>query len=447
MKDSLSTTSLQRAKETRAAIALLIFMLLLHVAHLLPQTSSITEVTQSYPATACPGPIGDAKATALIPNKKIAVRDIDRPRSDLVKNNQGSYPMERGALLIEGSPANTVALQTRANKWTAATICTVSDPVVWFVGGTANVTSQSKIILVNSGLSDAIVDITSYSENGATQPVPVTVKPSSEKVIRVDSLDPGSTRITIKVETRSGRVTSYLLDERVKGLNNVGGDFVAPSSAVARELIIPGLPIKIGDNSKVEHFIRLMTPGKIDATASVEVISPEGVFIPVGFSNFSLKPEEVRDINLSGVDLGKKTFALKIIASEPIVASVFTEVKRGSLSDFMWSTPAQSFGTVSVNLYGLEPTFSFVSERIQIDITWRDNRGKSGVKTLIGEEIVNWKVPANTRLMTVTNRSGSVGAMSWVTADGVTHLPIALSTNLESATKPIADIAVIQPKK
>ena len=239
-------------------------------------------------------------------------------------------------------------------------------------------------------------------------------------------------------------------DPRIPNEATVGkvvGDFVAPSSAVARELIIPGLPIKIGDNSKVEHFIRLMTPGKIDATASVEVISPEGVFIPVGFSNFSLKPEEVRDINLSGVDLGKKTFALKIVASEPIVASVFTEVKRGSLSDFMWSTPAQSFGTVSVNLYGLEPTFSFVSERIQIDITWRDNRGKSGVKTLIGQEIVNWKVPANTRLMTVTNRSGSVGAMSWVTADGVTHLPIALSTNLESATKPIADIAVIQPKK
>jgi hypothetical protein len=96
-------------------------------------------------------------------------------------------------------------------------------------------------------------------------------------------------------------------------------------------------------------------------------------------------------------------------------------------------------------LYGLEPTFSFASERIQIDISWRDNRGKSGSKTLIGEEIVNWKVPANTRLITIVNRSGSVGGMSWITKDGITHLPIALSTSLESATKPIADISVIQP--
>lgn len=436
----------QSAKETRASVALLIFILVLHIAHLLPQTNSVTEVTQSYPATACPGPVGDAKSTALIPNKKVKIREIDRPQVEMRKNNQGSFSMNQGALLVEGSAANTVALQTRASKWTAATICTVSDPVMWFVGGTANVTSQSKIILVNSGLSDAIVDITSYSENGATQPVPVTVKPSSEKVIRVDSLNPGANRITMKVVTRSGRVTSYLLDERVKGLNNVGGDFVAPINSAGRELIIPGLPIKFGDNSKVEHRVRIMTPGKIDATASIEVISPEGVFIPVGFGNFILKPEEVRDINLTGIDLGKKTFALKITASEPIVTSVFTEVKKGAISDFMWSAPAQTFGTVSFNLYGLEPTLSFVDERVHVELSWRDNNGKSGAKTLIGEEIVNWKTPPNIRLLTIINRSGSVGSMSWITQDGVAHLPITLSTTLESATKPIADISVIQPQ-
>jgi hypothetical protein len=434
------------AKETRASIALLIFILVLHIAHLLPQTSSVTEVTQSYPATACPGPVGDAKATALIPNKKIMIREIDRPQSEMRKNNQGAYLMNQGALLVEGNPANTVQIQSRAKRWTTATTCTVSDPTVWFVGGTANVTSQSKIILVNSGLSDAIIDITSYSENGATQPVPFTVKPSSEKVVRVDSLDPGSSRTAIKVVTRSGRVTSYLLDERVKGLNNVGGDFVAPLSAPSRELTIPGLPIKFGDTSKIEHRIRIMTPGKIDATASVEVISPDGVFIPVGFGNFILKPEEVRDINLSGVDLGKKTFAVKITATEPIVASVFTEVKKGSVSDFLWSSPSQPFGSVSLNFYGLEPTLSFVSERIQIELSWRDNRGKIGSKTLVGEEIANWKVPANTRLISIVNKSGSVGSMSWITQDGVAHLPIALSTNLESSTKPIADISVIRPQ-
>ena len=52
MTDALSKKLTESAKETRAAIALLIFILILHIAHLLPQTTSITEVTQSYPATA-----------------------------------------------------------------------------------------------------------------------------------------------------------------------------------------------------------------------------------------------------------------------------------------------------------------------------------------------------------------------------------------------------------
>lgn len=433
-------------KETRASIALLIFIIIAHIAHLLPQTSSTTEITLSYPATTCPGSVGDAKATALMPTKAIPVRDISRPRADFVKNGTGTYTLNNGAILIEGNASNTIALQTRVSKWTAALSCSVSDQTSWFVGGTANVTSQSKLILVNSGLSDAIVDVTSFSENGPTQIVPVTVKPSSEKTIRIDALDPGSDRIVIKVETRSGRVTSYLLDERVRGLTNVGGDFVSPISSPSEILTIPALPIKLGSSSQVKHTLRIMTTGKVDSSASVEVISPEGVFIPVGFGNISLSPDVVKDVSLSGVDLGSKTFALKVTSTQPIVASVLTEVKSGSVSDFMWSSASQAFGTVSFNLYGLEPNFSFVGERVLINLAWKNNQGKEFTKTLSGEEIVNWKAPAGVRLITLANRTGALAAMSWMTRDGVTHLSIAPSTNLESATKPIADIAVIQPR-
>lgn len=413
---------------------------------MLPQTSSTTEITLSYPATTCPGSVSDAKATALLPSKSIAIRDISKPNAELRKNALGSFVVNNGAILIDGNPANTIGLQTRSGKWTAALTCALNDGVAWFVGGTANVTSQSKLILINSGLSDAIVDVTSYSENGPTQTVPVTVKPSSERVIRIDALDPGSDRIVLKVETRSGRVTSYLLDERVRGLNNVGGDFVAPVSQPSEELIIPALPIKYGSSSQVRHKLRIMTTGKVDASASVEVISPEGVFIPVGFGNISLNPEVVRDLDLSEVDLGGKTFGLKVRSTESIVAAVFTEVRSGSISDFMWSSASTSFGTVSFNLYGLEPTISFVGERVLVDVSWRNNQGKNLTKSLSGEEIVNWKVPSGVRLMTIANQSGARAGMSWISRDGVTHLSVIPSTNLESASKPIADVAVIQPR-
>jgi hypothetical protein len=347
---------------------------------------------------------------------------------------------------VAGNAANTNVIMTRSGKWTSAATCTISPSINWFVGGTANVTSQSKLILINSGLSDALIDLTAYSESGASQSLPVTVKASSEKVVRIDSLSPGSERIVLKVETRSGRVTSYLLDERVRGLSNIGADFVPALSEASRELVIAGLAVKLGSSSSIKHTLRLMSVGEVDASASVEIISPDGVYVPVEIGEISLNAREVTDIDLSGVDFGSKTFALKISATSEIVASVLSEVKSGSISDFTWSAPSQSFNSVTFNIYGLEPVISFVGERVILSLVWRDRQGKSNSELIRGDEIVNWRVPPNTRLLTISSASPVVAAMSWISGDGVARLGIAPSTNLESATKPVADIAVIQPR-
>ncbi|MDP4653140.1 MAG: DUF5719 family protein [Candidatus Nanopelagicales bacterium] len=433
-------------KETRASFALLIFIIIAHIAHLLPQSSSTSIVTQSYPATACPAGVSGAQETALLASKNIEIRNINQPNVELKKNGSGSYPLNRGAILVAGNVANTNVIMTRSGKWTSAATCTISGPVNWFVGGTANVTSQSKLILINSGLSDALIDLTAYSESGSSQSLPVTVRASSEKVVRIDSLSPGSERIVLKVETRSGRVTSYLLDERVRGLSNIGADFVPAISEASRELVIAGLSVKLGSSSSIKHTLRLMSVGEVDASASVEIISPDGVYVPVEIGEISLNAREVTDIDLSGVDFGSKTFALKINATNEIVASVLSEVKSGSISDFTWSAPSRSFNTVNFNIYGLEPVMSFVGERIILSISWRDRQGRGNSELIRGDEIVNWRVPPNARLMTINSTNPVVAAMSWKSGDGVARLGIAPSTNLESATKPVADIAVIQPR-
>lgn len=434
-------------KETRASFALLIFIFAAHVAYLLPQTGSSNEITQSYAATACPGSVGDARSTNLLPNKNTLIRELSQPNSKLRRNGQGSYSISKNALFVEGSPTNVTQIQSRTGRWTAALTCADSSKTSWFVGGTANVTSQSKLVLINSGLGDAIVDVTSFSENGRGATVPITIKASSEKLIRVDNFDPGANRIVLKVETRSGRVVAYLLDERVRGLNNIGADFVPPMPKAEQSLVIASLPIKFGANSRATHSVRIMSTGEVDANLSIEVVSPEGVFIPVGLDNLTLRPQEVRDFDLSQIDLGNKTFALKISSSTPIVAGVLTTVKSGSVSDFMWSGPSQRFGNVALNLYGLEPTVTFVAERIQVNVNWRNNKGKEFSKSLIGDEVLSWKVPSNTRFISFSNQSGAQAAMNWISRDGVTHLLLSSGTNLESASKPIADIAVIQPTR
>lgn len=189
-----------------------------------------------------------------------------------------------------------------------------------------------------------------------------------------------------------------------------------------------------------------MSTDDVDTTVSVEVVSREGVYVPVNLGNIEINAGEVVDVPLGELDLGRGNFGIKITAGSPIVASVFSEVRSGSISDFMWSSPSSSFDSASFNIYGLEPSITFIGEQIRARIQWRNREGETRSESLTGEEILNWRIPPNSRLITISNLSNSKVGMSWLTSDGVTHLPIESAATLESAAKPRADISVIQPR-
>ncbi len=433
-------------KETRAAFALLFFIIAGHIAYLLPQVTTKQELSQSYSITTCPGPVNQASATALIPSKKVGMRELTRRNAEFSLPTSGNISLSRGAIVVAGNPTNSWTIQTKSKKWTSAVTCAPGATTSWFVGGTANVTSQGKIILANSGLSDAVAALTAFSENGPSEAINVTVKALTEKEIRIDSLQPGSDRLVVRVDVVSGRLTSFMTDERVRGLNNIGGDYVSPISVPKNELKIAGLPASFGDTSKVTHTLRVMSTDNVDTNLSVEVISRDGVFVPVSLDSIPINAGEVVDVPLAGLELGKGSFGVKVSASSPIVAGILTEVRSGAISDFMWSSASPSFDRVSFNIYGLEPLVTFVGDQIKVAIEWRDRNGKVRRNSLIGEEIVNWRVPANARLISISTRSEVSAGMSWLTSDGVAHLPIESSASLESAARPRADIAVIQPR-
>jgi len=433
-------------KETRAAFALLFFIIAAHIAYLLPQAITKEELSESYSITTCPGPVNGANGTALIPSKQIGVRELNRRNADFAKPASGNVSLSRGAIIIAGNPINSWTIQTKPGKWTSAITCASGATTSWFVGGTANVTSQGKIVLINSGLSDAVAALTTFSESGPSEALNVTVKALSEREIRIDSLQPGAEQLVVKVTVLNGRLTSFMTDERVRGLNNIGGDYISPITEPKKELIIAGLPSTFGSTSKLTHTLRVMSTEKVDANLSVEVISIEGVYVPVSLGSISLNAGEVVDIPLDDLDPGRGSFGLKVVANSEIVAGVFTEVTRGSTSDFMWNSATPTFESVSFNIYGLEPQISFIGEEIRLSIQWRDRTGKTKRSSLQGQEILNWRVPANARLITISSRSEVSAGMSWITNDGVAHLPIASSATLESAARPRADIGVIQPR-
>jgi len=148
-----------------------------------------------------------------------------------------------------------------------------------------------------------------------------------------------------------------------------------------------------------------MNVADVESSASVEIISSDGVYVPVELSEIRLNSRQVREIELVDLDLGRTNFGLKIESETPFVASVLTELKSSNILDFTWSIPANPLNEIGFNLYGLEPILTLIGEKIDATVEIRNRDGKNVTKNIAGEEIVNWQFPANSRIVRIINRT------------------------------------------
>ena len=430
----------------RASLALLSFIIAIHVAYLLPQRNDSQVLSKNYSLTTCPGSMNKSRAVALLPTSNLSYKYLSALTKGFRSSGSGNLLLTQGAIVEKGDPRNSLSILSSASNWTTATNCPKSTSESWFVGGTADVSSQGVVSFVNSGLSEASVEATAFTENGPVAPQMIKIPAATEKRARIDSFSPGASRVVLHVVVRSGRVSSFVLDEQTKGLKNLGGDLINPISMPSQSILIPALPSKLGKNSKIISTLRVLAPGNADGSVSVEIITPKSTYIPVELGNIAINSQEVRDISLAGIDFGDSNFALRIKASVPIVASVKTIVSTPKISDFTWHTAVNPISQIAFNLYGLEPMITFVADAIDVDVNWRDASGKSHNKTLIGQSILNWQVPPNVRLINFASRQGVSAAMVWTSADGIAYLPLAIASTIESASRPIADAGVLQSR-
>ena len=456
------------------SVGFIFFLVASFLSTLLFSRQVITSsVVHSFSPTTCPTSANSGIVTAVLPSQKVQIHDVFASKKVLKYRNSGSISHQIGnsPLLVSGNSGTTFAIQTKSSAWTGATICTAGISDSWFVGGSADITSQSYLSLVNSGLSDAVLDITAYSEKGLIAKLSYSVKQCSQKDIRLDSIAPGSSAIALHLITRSGRITSYLFDERKKGLRTYGGDYVNAQSFSSPTLFIAGIPVNTTQKAKapssstsvkkkiktttnsmsVKHILRIMNAGDIKTTATVQVSNSQSVITPIGLNAISLSPGIVREISLDG-DLGDGSFGVKISADQNLVASVYTYYESQSFRDFVWSTPSQSAdelanGPITLNLGGLEPTLSLVSDNIDVVISWTDIKGKVSSTTFHESDFLQWQVPANTRQLSITRTprgaSLSGGALTWRGASGIAFLPLKSGSILDTAAKPISNAATI----
>jgi hypothetical protein len=284
-----------------------------------------------------------------------------------------------------------------------------------------------------------------WSESGIRPTRVVTIKANSFLVQTLDSLDPGSKKITLHVAPRSGRVNSFLIDERGRGLRALGGDIVNATTEPSKEIVIPAIPQVNRSGKPLGHVLRLLAPGDLQAQISVELISAQGTFIPVGLNERVLQPGIVTEINLDP-QLEPSTFAIKISSDRAVVGSVYSPTFAQGKSDFVWSTATAEMTEYSLAVSGLAPLLSFTGESISISLTVAFTDKKEKSFEIKGDAIATFRVPNSARTVTFNRVSPKTfGGALVATQSGYGFFPLVPGSQLTRVLLPSPNIRVLNP--
>ena len=349
---------------------------------------------------------------------------------------------------MEGN--SDTALTFANNKWKAVVPCSVSNGQQWFIGGSGAVTSKSLLFIVNSGFSDSNVTVEVFTPNGPIEERNFLISQNSTKKISVDTLAPGEEEIAIAVNTKSGRVSSFLFDERKRGLKSLGADFVsaiaAPSKQV-RLVSIPGLVRSLNsNNNSISHSLRLFVPGKIDANIEVTINSDDGNFVPEGLSEVKASSQKVLSIPLSNTP-SNQPFSLFIDSDQPVLASILSNFTFGRSNEITWTAASDPIKSWSANLTGSRPILTFTGDKIDVLIKANGINGRKVEKKITGKDFISWQSPVGlNRLQIFANNEGISGGVILLPLTGnigISTIPMNNGANLEIAYEPISDVSVI----
>ena len=425
-----------------------VLILLASLSYYAPTKSEQVKVISTYPATVCPALGNKVPSVASLTNSKIQRRLINGISKTLNSGKNSLIALNNDALLVEGNPGT--ALTFVNSGWKSVVPCSVSNGEQWFAGGSGALTSKSFLYIINSGFSDSSVELQIYTPNGLIEPKSVVIPQNSTKKISIDTLVPGEDSIVIGVKTLSGRVSSYLLDERKKGLKSLGADFVSPVATANKKVTIAGISgltgKQISNVNSVAHTLRLLIPGTIDANIDVTINSNDGNFIPEGLAQFNIKNQKVLDIPLTFAPINQP-FSLIIDSDQPVLASVLSEFNYDKSKEIAWATGADELHKWSVNLSGSKPVLSFSGNKINVQISATTINGKKIDKKITGTDFLVWKAPTGlNRLQITANGKGISGGVIFfpeVGSIGSSYIPMNNGANLETASEPVSDASVI----
>lgn len=420
----------------------------LTVATLLDVTRVSKNYSENFPAVVCPPTLTGISSQTSFASKKTQYQRLQERSNKTIPVKVLRLPVLKDSLVVNADGSTPVVWQSRSGSWAGSVLC--SGPVAsqWFLGASADLTTRGRLVIVNSGLSNAVVDIQAFTENGKQPLKTIDVTAKSFVNLSVVTFAPGDKTLALHVIPRSGRINSFVIDEQVKGLQALGGDLVNPIEFASKEFVIPAIPnqtAKTGRNSASSHTLRIVAPGAVDANVTVEVLSADGVFIPVGFSSRSISAGIVTEFSLAP-KTSAAVFALRIKSSEPIVVSVQSSVVVSGKSDFVWTTPAPSLTPLVMAITGLSPQVVFAGDEIAVALEVTLINGDVIRRSVTGTDIATWRAPANARSFAIKQTGKATYAGALVSSvNGFGYFPIQSGSVLTKIEKPASNIRVLNP--
>ncbi len=432
-------------KFKKGAILASIIAALLLATNLFDANTNSRQYSKSFPAVVCPpNPAGVTTVTS-VSSKKTPFYRVGNKSTKLVDIKTLRYSSVSDPILLQTDGQTPVSFQSRTGIWAGSVLCTAPATSQWFVGGTSDVSSKGVIYIVNSGLSVSIVDIFTWSENGEQAIKTLSLKADSSVAVKLDSLAPGDSTIVVEVVARSGRVNSFLVDERANGLKKLGGDSVNAISTPARKFVITGIPQQLVNNKVPNHYLRLFVPGVADANFTLELLSSNGRFIPIGFNERKLVSGKVVELKLTP-EVARGAFAIKLTSDQPLVAAIRSRSTSNGNSDFVWITPSAALAPLQIAIGGISPKIIFAGDAIAVDLRITFSNGKVKEQSITGSDLVSWQVPNNAIAITVLSAGIDNYAGALIAAkSGYAFFPIASGAELTKVAIPSSNIRVLNP--
>jgi len=419
----------------------LIISVAITVATLVPQAKSHIVLNGSYPAVVCPGALSGANESITLPSSSISTRLVAGSSTTLKSHKTTVVAGSSAPTFVSGNSGAEIALETISGTSTAETVCDVGGADEWFIGGSAGVTSQGVLQIINSGLSDSVVQLFPYSSKVALAPISLTIKANSSRNIPLASIVPGEESIALHVVTQSGRVTSFVLDHRKDGLHDLGSSFVAGVAAATTKSYIAAL---YGNASKSTSIMRFLVPGNVNATVHLTIFSGGGTLTPVGFDSLSIAHQRVVDVPLPKISLSTP-YGIEVDSDQPIFASTITRTTSGG-SDFAWGTQIPQMSNFKINLGGAATQFLFIGQSPSVKADWRDQKGRAQSQIISGDTQASWHPQGaiNTVSFTVLSKKPVYGgALISNSAGALSYLPLIANQLVSRAQLPVADVRTL----